>query len=153
EKLIERGLVMVNGKRASIGQRINPEKDKVTFRGQQVDKPEIPRYFLVNKPIGVVSTTKDELGRKTVLDILPREVKTVRLYPVGRLDYESQGLMLLTNDGDIAHHLTHPSFQIPKKYYVELDRQPSDKAIEHLRKGVKLSDGFTQPAEVALLPE
>jgi 23S rRNA pseudouridine2605 synthase len=153
EKLIEQGLVSVNGQRAEIGQRINPGHDKVVFRGQPVGATENFRYFLVNKPVEVVSTTSDELGRQTVLDLLPANLKTVRLYPVGRLDHDSQGLMLITNDGNLAHRLTHPSFKINKLYYAQLELVPTDKALDHLRRGVKLKDGFTQPVEVELLPE
>lgn len=153
EKLIQQGLVTVNGARAEIGQRIDPFHDKVSYRGQLVGATEDFRYFLINKPVDVVSTTSDELGRRTVLDLLPDSAKTVRLYPVGRLDHDSQGLMLITNDGNLAHRLTHPSFKIDKLYYAQLERVPTAPALSHLRRGVKLKDGFTQPVEVELLPE
>lgn len=152
EVLIDRGLVQVNGRRATIGQRVTPGKDRVLYKGKLVGAQTPHLYFLVDKPVGVVSTTRDELGRPTVLSLLPTEFKRTRLYPVGRLDADSQGLMLLTNDGDITHRLTHPSFVMRKTYQVELDRVPSEKALDHLRKGVKLTDGFTQPAEVEQLP-
>lgn len=153
EVLIERGLVKVNGRRAVIGQRVIPGKDRIEYKGRKITTAEPLAYVLLNKPLDVVSTTKDELGRRTVLSLLPPSLRKVRLYPVGRLDHDSQGLMLLTNDGELAHRLTHPSFEVPKMYYVKLDRPPTDKAVEHLRRGVKLTDGFTQPAEVELLPE
>lgn len=152
EKLIEQGLIRVNGRRATIGQRIDPARDRVLYKGNVVKPISTHLYFLVNKPVGVVSTTNDELSRPTVLTLLPPHVRRERLYPVGRLDVDSQGLLLVTNDGELTHRLTHPSFHIAKTYHVQLDREPSEKALEHLRRGVKLTDGLTQPADVQMLP-
>jgi 23S rRNA pseudouridine2605 synthase len=141
EEMVAEGRVLVNDVPATIGQRIDPSVDVVKLDGQPItNQKETLRYFLVNKPIGYISTTSDELGRKNVLDILPAMAE--RLYPVGRLDMESQGLMLLTNDGDLAYKLTHPKFEVPKTYEVTLDRSMSENAFEHLSRGVRLKDGF-----------
>lgn len=150
EKLIEDGKILVNGKVAHIGQRINPNKDEIEYNDQIYNSLEKKRYFLVDKPLGYVSTTNDEMGRKNVTDLLPKDVKE-RLYPVGRLDIDSEGLMLLTNDGEITQKLTHPSYQIEKTYHVFTKRSPSFNAMMHLRRGVKLKDGYTQPATVERL--
>ncbi|MDQ3009066.1 MAG: rRNA pseudouridine synthase [bacterium] len=151
EEFISQGVVRVNGKVAEIGQVIDPKVDKVSYRGSVVSKQSAEYFYIaVNKPVGYVSTTSDELGRKTVLDLLPPKYKdkNIRLYPVGRLDTDSQGLLLLTNDGDLAYSLTHPKFEVAKTYRVLLDRQPSEKAISQLQKGVRLKEGYTAPAEV-----
>ena len=149
EVLIESGAVTVNGKTASIGQRVHPDTDIIAVEGTVLSQPQQHRYFLINKPVGYISTTADEKGRKTVLDVLPKQ--TERVYPVGRLDQESEGLMLLTNNGALAHRLTHPKFEIPKTYEVLVAGNPSWKALEHLRNGVKLKDGYTNPAEVSVI--
>ena len=150
EKLIEEKKVLVNDKFAHIGQRINPKKDTVKIGEEIIGAPEKFRYFLVNKPVGYVSTTSDEMGRKNVLDLLPKDVKE-RLYPVGRLDIESEGLLLLTNDGALAQKLTHPRYKIKKTYQVVVNGTPTYKAVNHLRNGVKLKDGFTKRADVEVL--
>lgn len=143
EEMVAAGRVTINSKPAIIGQRINPLTDKVAFDGHMVtDKPEELQYFLVYKPVGYVSTTSDELGRKNVMQLLPKVPG--RLYPVGRLDMESQGLMILTNDGDLAYKLTHPKFEIEKTYQVTLDRDISEKAFDHLYSGVRLKDGLVK---------
>lgn len=147
EQLIADGKVIVNNKIAHVGQRINPDTDTIEYNSEIISQPEKKRYFLVNKPTGYVSTTSDEEGRKTVLQLLPGKISE-RLYPVGRLDIESEGLLLLTNDGSLTYKLTHPKFEIPKTYHVFTKRKPSFNAIMHLRKGVKLTDGFTKPAQV-----
>jgi pseudouridine synthase len=149
EQMVADGLVKVNNRKATIGQLVDPTKDEITFKGKPVSEPNQKHtYVLVNKPVGYVSTTHDDLGRPTVLDLLPEKLQRLRLYPVGRLDQDSRGLMLLTDDGDLAYRLTHPKFQVPKTYQVELDREPSEPAVEHLRRGVKLKEGKTASAEV-----
>lgn len=149
EKMILEGIVKVNDKPAVIGQRITPGKDIVKIRNKPINTNEATRYFLVNKPVGVVSTAQDELNRKTVVELVPNVEE--RLYPVGRLDVESEGLMLLTNDGKLAHTLTHPSFEIMKTYHVLLKGIPSTPALMHLRRGVKLREGYVAPIEVQIL--
>lgn len=158
EAIVGEGKVTVNGVVATIGQRINPETDEVSVEGKPLTHTtENLRYFLVNKPVGYVSTTSDELGRKNVLQLVPK--LSGRLYPVGRLDMESQGLMLLTNDGDLAYKLTHPKFEVEKTYQITLDRNISEDAFDHLYRGVKLKDGlvatkrleFTEPDRLDML--
>ncbi|NCS97177.1 MAG: rRNA pseudouridine synthase, partial [Candidatus Pacebacteria bacterium] len=149
EALIETGVVTVNGSVAKIGQRVNPHKDKVSIDGKPISAPQKHRYFLINKPVGYISTTSDEVGRKTVLELIPKI--TERVYPVGRLDQESEGLMLVTNNGELAHTLTHPRYEIAKTYEVLLSSKPTNLALDHLRRGVKLKDGYTKPAEVTVL--
>lgn len=150
EELIEKGKVTVNGTKAHIGQVIDPAHDSVTVEGKAISQAdEVLRYFLVNKPLGLISTTSDELGRETVLSLIPRISE--RLYPVGRLDKDSTGLLLLTNDGDLANTLTHPRYQIKKTYHVVVEGKPSFSAIAHLERGVRLSEGYTQPAIIELL--
>lgn len=153
EELITHGQVTVNGHPAHIGQRVDPNVDVVTYQDKKIKSALLQSYFLVNKPIGVVSTTQDELGRKTVLSLIPPNLlkQLGRLYPVGRLDLDSEGLMLLTNDGNLTQQVTHPKHQIAKTYHVQIDRYPSRRAVDHLRRGVKLKEGFTKPADVEIL--
>lgn len=151
EEWIKAGRVQLNGRRAKLGERVGPD-DQVRVDGQVVSlEPASALVLAVNKPVGLVSTTKDELGRATVLSLLPPQYEKIRLYPVGRLDQDSQGLLLLTNDGDMAHLLTHPKFQIEKEYWVQLDRAPSQAALNHLRSGVQLNDGLATPLQVTHL--
>ncbi|MCA9372761.1 rRNA pseudouridine synthase [Candidatus Woesebacteria bacterium] len=144
EKLIGQGRVEVNHKIATIGLRINPQKDQVWLDQTLITPSAIQRYFLVDKPKGLISTTQDELGRSTVLSLLPIAVKKEagRLYPVGRLDKDSEGLLLLTNDGVLAQKMTHPKYEVQKTYHVQLDRKPSSRALAHLHRGVRLKDGL-----------
>jgi len=150
EKLIEDKKVVVNDRLAHIGQRVDGTQDVIVVNGKTIKTQERFRYFLVNKPIGYVSTTSDELNRRTVSQLIPRDIKE-RLYPVGRLDVESEGLLLLTNDGDLAQKLTHPSHKVKKTYHVVVKGTPTFKALNHLRNGVKLKDGFTKKANVDVL--
>ncbi|MBT3249854.1 MAG: rRNA pseudouridine synthase [Candidatus Pacebacteria bacterium] len=148
EKLVEAGKVSVNGRTATIGQRIDPTQDKVLYNNKPINGVEL-KYYLINKPAGIVTTTKDEMGRKAVLSILPDTITgSTRLYPVGRLDKDSEGLLLVTNDGAFTHLLTHPSHLITKTYRIFIDRKPTYKALQHLRRGVLLREGLTEPAEV-----
>jgi 23S rRNA pseudouridine2605 synthase len=106
-------------------------------------------YYLLNKPAGVVTTAADPQGRPTVMDLVPREP---RVFPVGRLDANTEGLLLLTNDGDLAHRLTHPRFGVDKEYYAVVEGVPSPADLRRLRLGVQLEDGMTSPARVSLVP-
>ncbi len=150
EELVQQGKVKVNNLTAKLGQRIDPSLDKVEVGGLIVKPPVQSVYFLLNKPPGIVSTTNDELGRPTVLSLLPKVLlsQVGRLYPVGRLDIESEGLLLLTNDGALAQKLTHPRFEVNKTYHVQLDRQPSGKALAHLHRGVRLKDGLAMVDDI-----
>ncbi len=145
ESIIVEGRVEVNGKLAQIGARVNPELDEVKVDGHVIGiRPDLV-YILLNKPAGYISSVSDPQGRKTVLDLVPLEE---RIFPVGRLDLESEGLLLLTNDGDLTNLVTHPSHGVEKEYLVQSDRAISDKAISRLRNGVELEDGLTAPAKV-----
>lgn len=149
EAFIDQGLVTVNGVKAIIGQRVNPDTDVVAIEGKTLSLESTLRYFLVNKPIGYVSTASDDLGRPEILELLPK-IKE-RIYPVGRLDIDSQGLLIVTNDGDLTYKLTHPRFEVGKTYEVALDRRPTLDALNHLRNSVRLKEGYTSPAEVKTL--
>ncbi len=151
EDMVRQGLVTVNGKVASIGQPVDPAHDTVLVNGVPIKGEARHVYYLLHKPHGVVSTTSDPEGRKTVLDFVP---KGVRLYPVGRLDYDSEGLILLTNDGALAEKLTHPKYEIKKTYHVLVKGNPTEISLKILREGVHLEDGVTAPALVEnIVPE
>lgn len=151
EEMIESGRVRVNGETAVLGRRVDVERDVVEVDGAPVGiRPDFV-YYLLNKPAGVVSTAKDTHDRETVVDLVPAEP---RVYPVGRLDAETEGLLLLTNDGELTFRLTHPKFGVEKEYVaqVESDGRPvSREALAALRKGVDIGDGVTSPAEVGEL--
>jgi 23S rRNA pseudouridine2605 synthase len=148
EDLIEAGRVRVNGEVAVLGRRVDPEVDVVEVDRAQIGVRQGLVHLLLNKPTGVITTAEDTHGRRTVLDLVPDEP---RVFPVGRLDADSEGLLLLTNDGDLAHRLTHPSFGVSKEYLVEVEGVPSRGAVRRLREGVELEDGLTRPAKVAVL--
>lgn len=150
EEMIKQGLVKVNGEVIKeMGVQIEPEKDVIEVKGKVVKLEEKKVYILMYKPLQVVTTLDDPQGRKKVTDLLP-EVEE-RIYPVGRLDYNTEGLLLLTNDGELTYRLTHPSFKIAKTYFVKLAGSVTDKALKELQNGVLLEDGLTQPALVKLL--
>lgn len=148
EDLIERRRVRVNGEVAVLGRRVDPETDAIEVDGAQIGVRAGLVHYLLNKPAGVITTASDPQGRPTVVDLVPAEP---RVFPVGRLDGETEGLLLLTNDGDLAHRLTHPSFGVEKEYLVEVEGEPHRGALRRLREGVELDDGITAPAKVALL--
>jgi len=140
---IKQGLIKVNGKIINEpGHRISP-KDEVQFR-DEVIKPEVRRiYVLMNKPKGTITTSNDEKGRKTVMDLIGTDVKE-RIYPVGRLDKETTGLLVLTNDGDLAKKLSHPSYNVKKIYHVVLDKPVVKKDLQSIINGLKLEDGVAE---------
>lgn len=138
EEMIEAGRVKVNGKRARLGQRVDPSKDEVEVDGSRVPLQAELRYYLLNKPVGVVTTSDDPEGRETVLEYIETDE---RVWPVGRLDIETEGALLLTNDGELTHRLTHPSFEVPKTYLAEVRGAVGSKAIRALLSGVELDDG------------
>jgi 23S rRNA pseudouridine2605 synthase len=147
---IKNGRVEVNGEPVeNFRHPVNPETDRVSVNGKMVDlRPRHTVYLMVNKPAGILTTTIDERGRKTVLDILPEKYRHLRLYPVGRLDKDSTGLLLLTNDGELTYRLTHPKFEHEKEYLIQIDGvlKPDEKG--KLEKGVELEDGMTYPVVV-----
>jgi 23S rRNA pseudouridine2605 synthase/16S rRNA pseudouridine516 synthase len=154
EEMIRRSRVYINGTLAQLGQKVDPERDIITVDGKSVSAHAHPHltYILINKPTGVVSTCYDPQGRKTVLDLLPEKLrKGLGLHPVGRLDADSTGALILTNDGDLTYKLTHPSHNIPKTYQVLVKGHPSQAVLEMWRRGVLLDGRKTRPAEVKLL--
>jgi 23S rRNA pseudouridine2605 synthase len=148
EDLIDRRRVRVNGEVAELGRRVHPEVDVVEVDGAQIGVRPGLVHYLLNKPAGVITTASDTHGRPTVVDLVPAEP---RVFPVGRLDGDTEGLLLLTNDGDLAHRLTHPSFGVDKEYLVEVDGNPHRGVVRRLREGIELEDGITAPAKVAVL--
>jgi 23S rRNA pseudouridine2605 synthase len=148
EDLIDRRRVRVNGEVAELGRRVHPEVDVVEVDGAQIGVRPGLVHYLLNKPAGVITTVSDTHGRPTVVDLVPAEP---RVFPVGRLDGDTEGLLLLTNDGDLAHRLTHPSFGVDKEYLVEVDGNPHRGVVRRLREGIELEDGITAPAKVAVL--
>jgi 23S rRNA pseudouridine2605 synthase len=148
EELIAAGRVDVNGERAQLGRRVDVERDRVSLDGVPIGVRPGLVYYLVNKPPGVVSTSSDPQGRVTLTSLVPADP---RVYPVGRLDADSEGAILLTNDGELAYRLTHPSFGVDKEYLITVDGSPKPGAIRRLRDGVELEDGLTAPARVSTL--
>jgi 23S rRNA pseudouridine2605 synthase len=148
EDLIDRRRVRVNGEVAVLGRRVDPEVDVVEVDGAQIGVRPGLVHYLLNKPRGVITTAADTHGRPTVVDLVPAEP---RVFPVGRLDGDTEGLLLLTNDGDLAHRLTHPSFGVDKEYLVEVAGEAHRGVLRRLREGVELDDGITAPAKVAQL--
>ena len=153
EDLIRAGKVKVNGHIAVIGQKINPRKDLVTVGKQKITAPKNRKmvYLMLNKPRGYVVTVSDEYDRKTVMDLIP-DVEE-RVYPVGRLDKDSEGLLLLTNDGSFTNSITHPSKGFSKVYRVTVRPGVNDEILYNLRNGIEIDDRMTAPAEVTVLVE
>lgn len=169
DELIAAQKVRINGDLAAPGSRVGPA-DKVSLDGQNIPWPggeaETPgatgvaakkkqaqfTYILLNKPVQVVSTVSDPQGRTTVLDLLPEELRRLRLFPVGRLDYFSQGLLILTNDGDLTYRLTHPKWHMPKVYHVLVRGRVTESALRAMREGMVLSEGESlAPVECRIL--
>lgn len=153
DELIERNQVWVNERRASLGMKIDPANDSIKI-GKKLLSPQTTaqtEYWLVNKPVGYVSTTYDEAGRPTVLSLV-KESKT-RLFPVGRLDLDSEGLVILTNDGELTQRLTHPSHHVPKTYRVWVRGRLTDKAIDRIKTGLRLKHQQLAPAKITVLEQ
>lgn len=148
EELIDEGRVTVNGAVARLGARVQVSADTVAVDGVVIGVDPELRYFLLHKPAGVVTTAKDPEGRPTVVDLVPSDA---RVFPVGRLDVDTEGLLLLTNDGPLTHRLTHPSFGVEKEYLAWVEGKPSRGALRSLREGVELDDGMTAPARVSVV--
>lgn len=153
ENLIRAGKVKVNGHIAEIGMKINPRKDLVTVGKQKLTNVKNRKmvYIMLNKPRGYVTTVSDELGRKTVMDLLPDF--GCRIYPVGRLDKDSEGLLLLTNDGSFTNCMTHPSHEYAKVYRVTVRPAVNDEILFNLRNGIEIDGRKTAPCEVTVLTE
>lgn len=149
ENLIAAGRVTVNGEVAVLGRRVHVDKDVVAVDGVPIGVREGLVYYLLNKPRGVVTTASDPHAERTVVELVPTEP---RVFPVGRLDADTEGLLLLTNDGDLTHRLTHPSFGVEKEYVAEVQGAPTPAEVRRLREGIELDDGPTAPAKVSLTP-
>jgi 23S rRNA pseudouridine2605 synthase len=145
EELLRAGRVRVNGVPASLGDSADPDRDAISVDGVPL-RAEPHVYWLLNKPRGVLTTVRDTHGRRTVLDLLPDT--TSRVFPVGRLDSDTEGLLLLTNDGDLAHALLHPSFEVEREYRVTVRGRVAPQTLRRLAAGVELDDGLTAPALV-----
>lgn len=146
EDMIFEGRIHVNGELCEIGAKVDPMTDVITVDGVTVGIDPTRETWLLNKPVGVISTASDPQGRPIVTDLV--ETKA-RLFPVGRLDADSEGLLLLTNDGGLAHRLMHPSHGVEKEYLVSVEGAPSRGVLRTLREGVELDDGMTAPAKVS----
>jgi 23S rRNA pseudouridine2605 synthase/16S rRNA pseudouridine516 synthase len=155
EKLIVQGCVTVNGSSVTeFGLKIDPATSAIKVNGKRIKVAVTNKayhYLMLHKPRGYLTTMKpDKQGRFTLLDLLPARIKT-RVYPVGRLDFNSEGLILLTNDGELTYRLTHPKFKLPKTYEVKVHDIPSEQVLKRLSQGIKLEDGKTWPASVKIL--
>lgn len=153
EELIAEGKVKVNGHPASLGDKINPYKDLVTVKGKKIThvKKRKMIYIMLHKPRGYVTTVSDKHVKKTVMDLIP-DIKE-RVYPVGRLDKDSEGLLILTNDGVFTNCMTHPSHEYPKVYRVTVRPAVNDEILNNLRNGIVIDGKKTAPAEVTVLTE
>jgi pseudouridine synthase len=150
ERLISEGRVAVNGSVVTkLGTKVDPTRDRIRIDGKVITSYPEKLYMLLYKPVGYVSTLGDPQGRPVVIDLLPHF--TTRVFMVGRLDYDAEGLMLLTNDGELAHRLQHPRYHIRRTYEVKVKGVPTDDSLSLLRKGIPLDEGITQPAKVTFL--
>jgi len=146
EEWIREGRVTVNGKIAVIGQKADPERDTVKVDGRRIAVSPEKMYLLFYKPRNVVTTLADPEGRTTVMDFLPPS--KLRLFPVGRLDYDAEGVILLTNDGELAHRLAHPSQEVARTYWVKVQGKPEREEMQRLSRGIRLEDGMTAPCGI-----
>jgi len=149
EELIQLGRVTVNGKTVTqLGTKVDPDRDEIRVDGQRIELPSRRVYVMLNKPRSVLSTMEDDRGRKALGDLV---ASPARLYPVGRLDASSEGLILLTDDGELANLLTHPRYKHDKEYRVLVNGHPSQKTLEAWQRGVMLDDKLTAPARVDVI--
>ena len=144
EELIAAGRVLINGREATLGDRVDPSKDQVRVDGARVNVDPELRTFALHKPRGVTTTMRDPHAERDLTRFLPTGV---RVFPVGRLDRDTEGLLLLSNDGELAHRLTHPRYAIEKEYLAEVDRPPSSRQLSRLRRGVELDDGIAKAVD------
>lgn len=139
DEIIAEGRVTLNGKAAKAGDEVNEDKDTVCLDGKQISLKREYAYYLMNKPKGYVCTVSDDKGRKTVMDLLPADAG--RVFPIGRLDYDTEGLLLLTDDGDLAFRLTHPSNEIPKTYTARIEGTLTEQDLNPIRSGIEIEKG------------
>ena len=149
DKLIQEGRVSVNGSVCKLGQEIDERRDNVLFDGKKVNLVQKGLYYIMNKPKGYVCTVKDDLGRKTVMDLLPHTAS--RVVPVGRLDYDSEGLLIFTNDGELVNRLTHPRNEVPKTYQLKVEGTVTEPMLNKLRTGVELDGVMTKKCNLHVL--
>lgn len=149
DKLIEDGLVKINGKVCEIGADVDALNDNVTVSGKKVTLAKKYDYYVMNKPKGYICSVKDDKGRKTVMDLLP-QLKS-RVFPVGRLDYDTEGLLLLTNDGELTFKLTHPKNEVPKTYLVKTEKPVTDEQLSKIRSGVVIDGVKTKKCSVRVV--
>lgn len=149
EEFIKSGQVTINGKKAKLGDKVNPETDVVKVYGKLVKPAEEKIYIALNKPKGVVVSKSDPGHRKTVFELLPEEFRT-KVWNIGRLDYDTEGLLILTNDGELTQSLAHPKYEHEKEYEVTTQEAPTDAQLEELRTGVEIATGLTYPAKVKI---
>jgi len=148
EDLIEDGRVTVNGEVAVLGRRVDIDTDLVEIDGAPIGVRPGLVHYLLNKPAGVITTASDPQGRPTVMDLVPA---SPRVFPVGRLDLDTEGLLLLTNDGELANRVAHPSHGVDKEYLAEVAVEPTRATLRRLREGIDLEDGRTAPAQASLV--
>lgn len=152
ERLVEDGLVTVNGEVIyHPGTPVRPTRDVITVEGERLPPPAPPMYYVAYKPRGLITTRHDPQGRRTVQELV--EAVPARLEPVGRLDMDTEGVLLFTNDGELAHGLLHPSNHIPRRYLAKVWKRPDDRKMARIQRGIKLDDGFTGPAKARIIEE
>ena len=151
DKMIIDGEVKINGRICSLGDEVNLDDDNVTVNGKTVSTVKKYDYYILNKPKGYVCTVRDDKGRKTVMDLLPPNVK--RVFPVGRLDYDSEGLLIMTNDGELTYRLTHPKNEIPKTYLVKLEGTITDEALNKVKNGVVIDGKRTGKCNIKVVEQ
>ena len=149
DKLIQDGVVKINGKVCNLGDEVDALNDTVTVNGKKINTVTKYEYYIMNKPKGVICSVSDDRGRKTVMQLLPETAG--RVFPVGRLDYETEGLLILTNDGDLTFKLTHPKNEVPKTYLVKTEKPISDEDLIKLRSGVYVDGVKTKKCNVRLI--
>ncbi len=149
ESFIVSGQVMVNGKKAKLGDKVDPDKDEIKVYGKVIENSSTKIYLALNKPKGYVVSKRDPQGRKTVFSLLPEELRS-KVWNVGRLDYDTEGLLLMTNDGELTQQLSHPKYEHDKEYEVSLNMMPDDTQLDQLRNGVRIPTGRTYPAKLVV---
>lgn len=151
EELIQQGKVTVNGAIARIGMKADPDIDHIKVKGKLITRPRVPKIYLIgNKPRNVITSLEDPQGRPTIAHMLQANKIRVRVFPVGRLDWDAEGLLLFTNDGDLAHLITHPRTHFSKVYHVKVRGVPSEEKLERLRRGIVLDGKRTLPARIEI---
>ncbi len=149
EEFIKSGQVFINGRKAKLGDKVDPLVDVIKVYGKIIKPPTDKIYIIINKPKGYVVSKSDPKRRKTVFDLLPEDLRK-KVWNVGRLDFDTEGLLLMTNDGELTQELSHPKYEHEKEYEVTTQEAPGENQLEHLRTGVEIATGTTYPAEVKL---